>query len=56
MIVRQGAKYVVKSEDGSRHFGTYDSEEEARKRLAEVEAFKAMAAEGRKRHPPRGAR
>lgn len=49
MIVRTGSKYVVKSEDGSRTFGTYDSEEEARKRLAEVEAFKRMAAEGKRR-------
>ena len=51
MIVRERGKFVVKSEDGSRRFGSYDSEEEAKKRLAEVEMFKQMAAEGRKRRP-----
>lgn len=49
MIVRERGKYVVKSEDGSRSFGSYDSEEEAQKRLQEVEMFKRMAAEGKRR-------
>ncbi|ENR0441059.1 DUF2213 domain-containing protein [Salmonella enterica] len=42
MIVKIGDKWVVKSEDGSQQFGEYDTEEAAKKRLAEVEAFKHM--------------
>lgn len=40
MIVKIGDKWVVKSKDGSHQFGEYDTEEAAKKRLAEVEAFK----------------
>nr|DAM07421.1 MAG TPA: prohead serine protease [Caudoviricetes sp.] len=40
MIVKIGDKWVVKSKDGSQQFGEYDTEESAKKRLAEVEAFK----------------
>lgn len=39
MIVKIGDKWVVKSKDGSHQFGEYDTEEAAKKRLAEVEAF-----------------
>lgn len=42
MIVKIGDKWVVKSKDGSQQFGEYDTEEAAKKRLAEVEAFKHM--------------
>lgn len=42
MIVKIGDKWVVKSQDGSQQFGEYDTEESAKKRLAEVEAFKHM--------------
>lgn len=42
MIVNIGDKWVVKSKDGSQQFGEYDTEEAAKKRLAEVEAFKHM--------------
>ena len=42
MIVKIGDKWVVKSKDGSQQFGEYDTEEAAKKRLAEVEAFKRM--------------
>ena len=42
MIVKIGDKWVVKSKDGSQQFGEYDTEESAKKRLAEVEAFKHM--------------
>lgn len=42
MIVKIGDKWVVKSKDGSQQFGEYDTEEAAKKRLAEVEAFKNM--------------
>lgn len=40
MIKKEGNKYVVKSEDGSRSFGSYNSREEAVKRLGQVEYFK----------------
>lgn len=44
-IVREGGKYYVKSEDGSKNLGgPYDTEEEAKKRLAEVDYFKAKDA------------
>lgn len=42
MIVKIGDKWVVKSKDGSQQFGEYDTEEAAKKRLVEVEAFKHM--------------
>lgn len=42
MIVKIGDKWVVKSKDGSHQLGEYDTEEAAKKRLAEVEAFKHM--------------
>lgn len=42
MIVKIGDKWVAKSKDGSQQFGEYDTEEAAKKRLAEVEAFKHM--------------
>lgn len=42
MIVKIGDKWVVKSKDGSQQFGEYDTEEAAKKRLAEVEEFKHM--------------
>lgn len=42
MIVKIGDKWVVKSKDGSHQFGECDTEEAAKKRLAEVEAFKHM--------------
>lgn len=42
MIVKIGDKWVVKSKDGSQQFGEYDTEEAAKKRLEEVEAFKHM--------------
>lgn len=42
MIVKIGDRWVVKSKDGSQQFGEYDTEEAAKKRLAEVEAFKHM--------------
>ena len=41
MIRREGDKWVIYSEDGSKKLGEYDSEAEARKRLAEIEMFKA---------------
>lgn len=41
MIVKQGDKYVVKSE-GGKNLSRPMSREEAEKRLREVEMFKAM--------------
>lgn len=40
MIVKQGKKFVIKSEDGSKVLGTYATEAEARKRLGQIEFFK----------------
>lgn len=39
MIKRNGGKYEVRSEDGKKLLGTYDSEEAAKKRLREVHYF-----------------
>src|SRR6476659_8034544 len=41
MIVQSGDKWCVKSEDGSRSFGCYDTEEQAKRRLGQVESYKA---------------
>lgn len=38
-IIEQDGKFVVTSKDGSREFGTYDTMEEARRRLAQIEQF-----------------
>lgn len=40
MIRKEGEKYVIKSEDGSKTLGTYTTREEAEKRLREIEYFK----------------
>lgn len=40
MIRKEGGKYVVKSADGKKNLGSYDSKAEAKKRLAAVEYFK----------------
>ncbi|KAF2282421.1 hypothetical protein GH714_044106 [Hevea brasiliensis] len=40
MIVKIGEKWVVKSADGSQQLGSYDTEQEAKERLAQVEKFK----------------
>lgn len=40
MIVKIGDKWVVKSADGSHQLGSYDTEQEAKDRLAQVEKFK----------------
>jgi hypothetical protein len=42
MIVKSGDKWIVKSKDGTKELGAYDSEEEAKKRLAQIESFKAI--------------
>lgn len=45
MIVKEGSKYVVKSESG-KTLGTYATEEEAKKRLVQVEMFKHLKKKG----------
>lgn len=42
MIVKRGGKYLVLSHDGKRKFGTYNNEEQARKRLAQIHFFKHL--------------
>jgi hypothetical protein len=48
MIKRVGGKYVVLSETTSRRFGTYDTLDEAKKRLRQIEFFKHMKSRKRK--------
>ena len=40
MIKKEGEKYVVYSEDGKKKLGSYNTEEESKKRLKQVEYFK----------------
>lgn len=40
MIVKSRGKYVVKSHDGQKELGTYDTLEAAHERLRQVEAAK----------------
>lgn len=42
MIIKRGGKYHVRSEEGKNLGGPYDTLEEAKKRLAQVEMFKAL--------------
>lgn len=42
MIEKQGDKYVVKSEKTGRTFGSYDVIAAAKRRLAQIEAWKHM--------------
>ena len=46
MIKKIGGKYVVLSETTGRRFGTYDTREEAEKRLRQLEMFKHMRKSG----------
>jgi hypothetical protein len=40
VIVKEGGKYVVKSEDGTKVLGSYDTAEEAQARIRQVEYWK----------------
>lgn len=40
MIRKEGSKYVVRSEDGTKKLGEYETKEEAEKRLRQVEYWK----------------
>jgi len=46
MIRKIKGKYVVLSETTGRRFGTYDTLEEAKKRLRQIEYFKHLSARG----------
>ena len=41
MIVKEGKKYQVKSENSQKKLGTYNSRMEALKRLRQIEWFKS---------------
>lgn len=40
MIKKEGDKYVIYSDDGSKRLGDYPSEGAAKRRLAQIEYFK----------------
>ena len=42
MIIKKGSKYIIKSESG-KELGTYDTEEQAKKRLRQIEYFKNIS-------------
>ena len=42
MIRKENGKYIVYSKTTGRKFGTYDTEEAAKKRLRQIEMFKHM--------------
>ncbi|OGZ01978.1 MAG: hypothetical protein A3G64_01810 [Candidatus Liptonbacteria bacterium RIFCSPLOWO2_12_FULL_60_15] len=48
MIRKIKGKYVVLSETTGRRFGSYDTKEEAERRLRQVEYFKYLAEHGKK--------
>lgn len=50
MIKKIKGKYVVLSEHTGRSFGSYDTLEEAKRRLRQVEYFKHLAERGAKPH------
>ena len=47
MIKKENGKYNVYSESG-KHFGSYATEAEAKKRLQQMEMYKSMAKKGSK--------
>jgi hypothetical protein len=48
-IEKVGSKWVVKSEKSGREFGTYDTKKEAEERLKQIEMFKHMKEEKKKK-------
>ena len=42
MIVKQGSKFVLKSKDGSKTLGTFDTKEQAVKREKQINFFKHL--------------
>lgn len=49
MIKKIGRKYIVVSETTGRSFGTYRTLTEAKRRLQQVEFFKHLAKQGKRR-------
>lgn len=45
MIRKENGKYVIRSADGRKVLGSYDTEEAAKKRLREIEYFKKVKGE-----------
>jgi hypothetical protein len=52
MIIRRAGKFVVVSERSGRRLGTYDTLEEAKRRLRQVEFFKHLRGRTKSRVPP----
>tara|TARA_R100001510_G_scaffold33796_1_gene30242 strand:- start:192 stop:338 length:147 start_codon:yes stop_codon:yes gene_type:complete len=42
MIIKQGSKFVLKSKDGSKTLGTFDTKEQAMKREKQINFFKHL--------------
>ena len=42
MIIKQGSKFVLKSRDGSKTLGTFDTKEQAVKREKQINFFKHL--------------
>ena len=42
MIIKQGSKFVLKSKDGSKTLGTFDTKEQAVKRVKQINFFKYL--------------
>ena len=42
MIIKQGSKFVLKSKDGSKTLGTFDTREKAMKREKQINFFKYL--------------
>ena len=42
MIIKQGSKFVLKSKDGSKTLGTFDTREQAIKREKQINFFKHL--------------
>ncbi len=49
-IVRRAEKFIVQKQDGSKEFGTHDTEAEAKRQLAALYASESKAAEARTLH------
>tara|TARA_R100000406_G_scaffold29183_1_gene18803 strand:+ start:768 stop:914 length:147 start_codon:yes stop_codon:yes gene_type:complete len=43
MIIKQGSKFVLKSKDGSKTLGTFDTRDQAVKREKQINFFKYLS-------------
>ena len=50
MIIKQGSKFVLKSRDGSKTLGTFDTMEQAVKREKQINFFKHLDKRKKKRN------